>query len=76
MEEHKKVQANFKAFNLRWSNDNKSYLLGLKTYDNDDKELQDIKSQKYSGKFDRFVIYKTKKEEEDSTRKAIWAIPF
>ena len=42
-------------------NDNKSYLLWLKTYDSDDKELQDVKAQKYSLNFYRFVIYEAKK---------------
>ena len=44
-------------------NDNKSYLLGLKTYDGDNKELQDVKSQKYFEKFYLFAIYEAKKEE-------------
>ena len=45
--------------------DNKSYHLGLKTYDGDNKELQDVKSQKYSVNFDWFVIYEAKIEGKD-----------
>ena len=45
MEEHKKVQASPKDLMYNDPN-NKSYLLGLKTYDGDDKELQDVKSKK------------------------------
>ena len=44
---------------------NKSYLLGYKTYDGDNKELKDIKSLKYSWKFDRFIFYEAKIERED-----------
>ena len=63
---HKKFEANSKDLMYDDPNDNKSYLLGLKTNDGDDKELQDVKSQKYSGNFDRFIIYEAKKEGEDN----------
>ena len=94
-------------------NDNKSYLLGLKTYYRDkwkagkvarfavefsieiskdwhgnfmakcanfsslsfNKELQNVKSQKYSGKFDRYVIYEAKKEEDNSIIGKYYKIP-
>ena len=56
-------------------NDNKSYLFGLKTYDSDNKELQDVKYQKYSENFDRFVIYEAKKEGEDNIIGKYFKIP-
>ena len=36
--------------------------LDIKTYEGDDKELQDVTSQKYSSNFDRFVIFEAIKK--------------